>query len=247
MKATLAVFSALSLAACNKHEVVLAPPPATPLPIATPAPTPTPTPVAVRSTTPSPTPVAIATPPPATPARRLAAEGVFYLVSWVRIETNDGIVGLPPGTGVKLVRPGVYLTPAGEAPLNDYQITNDLDIARRARDAGLAGQAAVNQRQTEEERKAAALAAGAEREGTATHNAQLDEIERKKLNAKLADLKRKRATIDAQESVLTEDADKIISKRGADANSADRASVRAQLNAVEQEILDTQAALNKLE
>jgi hypothetical protein len=100
MKAILAVFAALSLAACNKPAVVVAPPPSTPLPIATPAPTPPPTPVAVRITTPSPTPVAVAKPPPATPARHLAAEGVFYLVSRVRIETNDGIVGLPPGTGV---------------------------------------------------------------------------------------------------------------------------------------------------
>jgi hypothetical protein len=246
MKATLAVFAALSLAACNKPAVVVAPPPATPLPIETPAPTPTPTPVAVRITTPSPTPVAVAKPPPATPARHLAAEGVFYLVSWVRIETNDGIVGLPPGTGVKLVRPGVYLTPNGEAPLNDFQITNDLDIARQARDAGLAGKAIANKRLAEEEAKAATLTAAANREAGATHNAQLNEIERKKLTAKLADLKRKRAPLDAQESVLSEDADRLKGKKAED-NSADLTAVRAQLNAVDQEILDTQAALNRLE
>jgi hypothetical protein len=110
------------------------------------------------------------------------------------------------------VRPGVYLTPNGEAPLSDYQITNDLDIARKARDAGLAGQAAANQRVAAEENKAEAMKAAADRDATATHNEQLNEIARTRLTATLADLKRKRATLDAQESVISEDADRLKGK-----------------------------------
>jgi hypothetical protein len=91
---------------------------------------------AAPSATPPPAsqPVAVVTPAPATPAPELAPPGVFYLLAAARVETTDGIMGLPPGTGVKLVRPGVYLTPAGEAPLDASKLTNDMGVARRARD-----------------------------------------------------------------------------------------------------------------
>ena len=95
--------------------------------------------------TPAPTraPVAAATPAPPTPAPQLAPPGVFYLVQNVRIETDSGVTGLPPGTGVKLVRPGVYLSPAGEISLRPEQITNNLALARQARDADRAAQASL--------------------------------------------------------------------------------------------------------
>jgi len=109
-----------------------APEPETSVPPTTPAPA-----------TPTLEPVAVATPPPATPAPELAPPGVFYLIAAARVETSDGIVGLKPGTGVKLVRPGIYLTPAGEVSLNPEQMTNDLALARRVASADSSAQAAV--------------------------------------------------------------------------------------------------------
>jgi len=94
--------------------------------------------------------IAVATPQPATPAPRLAPEGIFYLIVAVNVETKDGIVGLPPGTGVKLVRPGVYLTPQGEMSLTSAQLTNDMDVAREARDTDHARQGALQKRLADE-------------------------------------------------------------------------------------------------
>jgi len=133
---------ALAFASCQKpiaknEEPKLAE--STPLP-ATPIPTPIATPVAM----------AVATPQPATPAPRLAPEGIYYLIVAVKVETKDGIVGLPPGTGVKLVRPGVYLTPLGEMSLTSAQLTNDMDVAREARDTDHARQGALQKRLADE-------------------------------------------------------------------------------------------------
>jgi len=75
---------------------------------------------------------ATAAPPVPTATPELAPPGVFYLIAAARVETSDGVTGLPPGTGVKLVRPGVYLTPAGEVSLNPSLLTNDMGVARRA-------------------------------------------------------------------------------------------------------------------
>lgn len=99
--------------------------------------------VAVIETTPAPA-LTREEPAPATPAPEFAPEGVFYLIAAARVETADGIKGLPPGTGVKLVKPGIYLTPAGEVPLDAALLTNDMGKARAARDADRARQAAAN-------------------------------------------------------------------------------------------------------
>jgi hypothetical protein len=76
-------------------------------------------------------------------APELAPPGVFYLIEAVRVETEHGIVGLKPGTGVKLVRPGIYLTPDGELPLRPEQMTNDMRLARQAATMDAATQARV--------------------------------------------------------------------------------------------------------
>jgi hypothetical protein len=228
-----AVALALALASCHKPVAETAPPPATPAP----------TPVVAAATPPP------ETPPPATPARHLAAEGVFYLISWVRIENNDGITGLPPGTGVKLVRPGIYLTPAGESPLSANQITNDLDIARSARDAGLAGRSIANQRQTEEENKVREMEAAAGRETDATRSGQLKVMDREHLTAKLADLQRQKTDLESKISGLSRDNGKeAYDKRYkgtiiANAASDLLPSARADLKSVTQQIRDAQAAL----
>ena len=69
-------------------------------------------------------------PPPAPP--ELASPGVFYLLTSAHIETRNGIIGLPPGTEVTQVRPGMYKTPAGTVHLDQVQLTNDLGKARNA-------------------------------------------------------------------------------------------------------------------
>jgi len=68
----------------------------------------------------------------ATASPELAPAGVFYLLTPARVETKDGITGLPPGTKVTLVRSGIYLTPAGKVSLDEKQLTNDLGLARAA-------------------------------------------------------------------------------------------------------------------
>jgi len=110
-----------------------------------------------------PEPIAVATPPPApaTPAPELAPEGIFYLLAPSRVETDHGLVGLLAGTGVKLVRPGVYLTPSGEVPLDPALLTNDMAKARAARDVGRAAQTAAQARVAAEGARAADLARAA--------------------------------------------------------------------------------------
>jgi len=135
----LAICLAVGLSACKK--------PVATEPEEPPAATPTPPPV-VAVATPTPPAVVVATPAPpeSTPsAPELAPPGVFYLIVAARVETKNGIMGLPPGTGVKLVRPGIYLTPAGEVPLSAEQMTNDLVVARRVAAADKNKQAALRQ------------------------------------------------------------------------------------------------------
>jgi hypothetical protein len=95
-----------------------------------------------QTSTPSPTPPLVAEVTPS-PGPHFAPEGVFYLVAMYRVETKNGVIGLPPGTGVKRVREGVYLTPSGELAIPANFLTNDMDLARQARDADRATQVAA--------------------------------------------------------------------------------------------------------
>ena len=126
-----AVAITLTFASCSKQTIVRddEPEPATPA-------------TQPSSQVPMATPPAGAT-PPAAQARQVAPEGIFYLTKTVRVETAGGVRTLTPGTGVKLVRPGIYLTPAGETPLAAEQMTNNLAIARAARDLAAGAPPAV--------------------------------------------------------------------------------------------------------
>ena len=195
----LAATLALALASCEKPATTqntepTPPPAATPAP-ATPSPA-TPTP-AITMATPPP-----ATPVPATPAPELAPEGVFYLIAATRVETPDGIRGLPPGTGVKLVRPGIYLTPAGEVPLDSVLLTNDLAKARAARAAAQAAQAAITQRLTTEAAAAAVAAKAKSVENGASNAAAMKTIEKDKLQARITALRQQQAALDEQVAAL---------------------------------------------
>src|SRR5687767_1233221 len=89
---------ALAFASCSKPTT-----PATVTETAPAAPEPAPTtPVETISQTP---PAAAPAPSESAPAPELAPEGVFYLLAAARVETGAGVHGLPPGTGVKLIRP----------------------------------------------------------------------------------------------------------------------------------------------
>jgi hypothetical protein len=59
------------------------------------------------------------------------------------VETSSGVIGLTPGSGAKLVRPGVYLTSAGEVELSDDQVTNNITYARQILAADQTAQAAL--------------------------------------------------------------------------------------------------------
>ena len=143
----------------------------------------------------APAPVAVAPPASAMPAPQMAPPGVFYLLTAARVETSEGIRGLPPGTGVKLVRPGIYLTPAGEAALRDDQVTNNMALAREARDADRAGQAAMKQRLAGEAERATASSAQAAVENDANHKSALKQIERQRVEAQLSALKLREAAL----------------------------------------------------
>lgn len=103
------------------------PPPITPAPAATPLPS---TPVAV-----APTPV----PDP------LAPPGMFYLLQNASITTDDGIIGLKPGTLLRQTAPGTYAVEGHEVKLPDHQVTNNLRIAGQYASAAASAQAAIRQ------------------------------------------------------------------------------------------------------
>ena len=189
------------------------------------------------------------TPQPVAPA----PEGVFYLVSWARIETNDGVIGLEPGTCVKLVRPGVYLTPAGEAALDAGQLTNNLGVARRVRDASVAAKAAAKQRQEDAKNRASAIAAGGDGpQGEAAQNGQFREMERpreaerRRLAAALSALERQEVDLAAQEAALSQTQSRGSAKGRTLGAGAASPQLSAALRSVRQQISETQAALNNL-
>lgn len=86
---------------------------------------------------------------PATPAAppeplRLAPPGTFFLLAKVSVETSDGILGVPPGTEVHEVSPGIYEdAQKNRLTLRSDQVTNDLRLARQARGADANAQTAI--------------------------------------------------------------------------------------------------------
>jgi hypothetical protein len=87
------------------------------------------------------TPLAVATPAP----DPLAPPGIFFLVQKASITTDDGIIGLKPGQGLRLVTAGTYEADGQTVRLRDDQVTNNLRLARQAAAADAASQAALRQ------------------------------------------------------------------------------------------------------
>ncbi len=123
--------SAATLTSCRKPAAEVAAEPE-PLPVPSPVPTAAP----VRST-----PIAVATPAP----DPVAPPGIFFLLQNVSITTDDGIIGLKPGQGLRQVSPGSYEVNGQTVQLRDNQVTNNLRIARQYAAADAAAQAALRQ------------------------------------------------------------------------------------------------------
>jgi hypothetical protein len=106
---------------------------------------------------PEPVPVAAATPAPATPPpikplaaitpvpELLAPPGIYFLIQKASIVTDDGIIGLKPGQGLRQVSPGTYEANGQTVQLRDDQVTNNLRIARKFAAADAASQTALRQ------------------------------------------------------------------------------------------------------
>jgi hypothetical protein len=108
---------------------------------------------AMPDTAPAETPVAVATPKP----RRLALDGIYWLVSRVPITTDAGVIGLPPGTEVhriSYVPQGIKVQgPDGvQAVVTSSQLTNDMDIALSVFGNDEEGRARLSERMAEEEK-----------------------------------------------------------------------------------------------
>lgn len=237
----LMVLVAAAFAGCSKEDTAQVPA----------EPTPPPAPLAVATPEPEPPPTAAAAPAPAaTPAPELAPEGVFYLITAARIETSSGVHGLPPGTGVKRVREGIYLTPAGELPLAAEQLTNDLAVARSARNAALANQAALQKSGTTNASMAAEQAKLNDNDKAAGHAAALKDIERQRAQTQLNGLRQQKINIEAQIEVLRarqskENYNEVWKGRTVTSTTTQQlATARAQLKTLENQMADFQRVLN---
>lgn len=118
-----------------------------------PAPTPTPTPLPTPAPTPTPTPLPVGTPTPTPIVHHYAAEGIFFVTEEVTVRLKAGLMGVAPGTQVKLVKDkGDTVTVTDgtqEFDLQASQLTNDLDVAARIQKGVQSAEAAgaVYQRQ----------------------------------------------------------------------------------------------------
>jgi len=77
---------------------------------------------------PPPTPSKITPPTPS----KTVADGVYWVLFPISVESADGISTLRPGTAVKLIRPGFFVTPLGEMHISEDRLSNDLIQARNA-------------------------------------------------------------------------------------------------------------------
>jgi hypothetical protein len=106
-----------------------------------PGPAPTDSPAATRERVPT---AAVATPAPATPAPKIsAAEGVFFLRTRLSVPSDDGIIGLKPGTQVIKQPDGRYLADGHILEIPEAQLTSDLRVAAQIAGADQAAQAAI--------------------------------------------------------------------------------------------------------
>ena len=87
----------------------------------------------------------------------MAPEGVYYLLTKASVVTDDGIIGLNPGSKLQRKEPGVYTTAAGQnVQLRDDQVTNNLRLAGLAMQSDAAAQASLRSERAKAEKELAA-------------------------------------------------------------------------------------------
>lgn len=243
------VIGSLLFTSCKKQEETRSEEPPAPAEKAiTSAPTATPAEVAAIPNPIPATPAPTATP---SPTAELAPPGVFYLIALARVETDSGIVGLPPGTGVKHVRDNIYLTPSGEFPLDSAILTNSLAVARKARDADRTAQAAMQARSSAEATSAKMQGSATANATDAAHKAAVDQIERQRVETRLAALLRQKQDLEVQQSALfaqrqKESFNEVYKGRVVASTTETRLkTVKAQISTIDAQIADTQIELKR--
>lgn len=124
-------------------------------------------------------PVAMHPEMPAAPVKRLAPEGVFYVVQAFSITTDAGVKGIRTGTGVKLVKdaggPTLRVTDGQqEFDARRDVLTNDLDVAGQASNQQASQQAAI----VEWQQKQQALAVMNDQQKAASTTSSVDTAQR---------------------------------------------------------------------
>jgi hypothetical protein len=86
---------------------------------------------------------------PATPQRRLAPEGTYFLLERASLRTDSGVVGFAPGTKVTLLEQGNSASKVTDGQYQfevpPSQLTNDLDIAASVAQSDYAEQARITE------------------------------------------------------------------------------------------------------
>ena len=99
-------------------------------------------------------------PMPAAPSKRLAPDGVFYVVQAFSITTDAGVRGIRAGTPLRLIKDGGTTLRVSdgqqEFDARRESLTNDLDIAAQASGQQASQQAAIAEWQQKQQARAAA-------------------------------------------------------------------------------------------
>lgn len=101
-------------------------------------------------------PVTGGAPTPQPAPRRVAPEGEFFLTQRVTVTTSDGIVGLPPGTSVRLLgetgTQAKVVHGSHEFEVEKSQLTKDVDVAASGAQGDWLAQREIAQRNAEQAR-----------------------------------------------------------------------------------------------
>ena len=86
---------------------------------------------------------------PSTPQRRLAPEGIYFLLGRASLRIDSGVIGFAPGTKVTLLDQGDSTSTVTDGryqfTVPSSQLTNDLDIAASVAQSDFAEQARITE------------------------------------------------------------------------------------------------------
>ncbi len=181
-------------------------------------------------------------PMPVAPAKRLAPEGVYYVVRAFSVANDDGVRGIRAGTPVKLVKDGEPMLRVtdgrGEFDARREYLTNDLDIAAQV-SAQSSQQAAAN---AEWQQKQQALAAMNQEQNAAAMEATQQRVQQAAEANRAAAEQRAQRIAELRAQIVQEEAAKAnvpTSKYGASAH-------QQHLNAQNEKIRQLQGELGRL-